>query len=252
MATRECYLLASGYADSEPQIPYSPVVSPQREPPPHEQLTPRRSSGLLRGLLILTLIAVLALSAFLGGAFVQAGTDWFEDRTTGSTTRVQSGPTVVVAVRRLANLETASYRMERVITVTEKQRLLRGLLEGKDEILLVASAEVTAGLDLSSVGDSDVDVDLEARSVRLRLQPPKVLTTRLDNLRTHVHSRNTEWLATHSEGLESRARLEAEATLEAAAREAGILTHARNNAETTLRALLGSFGFESVSIDWLD
>jgi hypothetical protein len=67
-----------------------------------------------------------------------------------------------------------------------------------------------------------------------------------------VYSRDTDALADRSHTLESRARREAERTLEASAIEAGILDRARANATSAVTTLVRALGYEHVEIRWSD
>lgn len=164
---------------------------------------------------------------------------------------VRSGPDVVVAVRDLARLETASYHVERVIDLRQQQRIL-GLLEAEDALLLVAAGDVTAGIDLTRMEDGDVVIEPEASRAVLTLPAPEIFDARLDNERTYVHTRETSLLARRDAHLETRARREAEATLRDSAREAGILDRARANAATAITSLVRSLGYDQVEIRWKD
>jgi hypothetical protein len=167
-----------------------------------------------------------------------------------SVTVVRPTPNVVRAIRDLSRLEGAQYHMERVIDLTEKQTRFFGLIEAEDAILLVASGDVIAGIDLAELGDDDVVVDAERKSVRIKLPPPKILTSRLDNERTYVHTRKTDALAQRKESLETRARKEAENSIVEAATQAGILERARQSNKRTVESLVRSLGFDHVSVEF--
>ncbi len=164
---------------------------------------------------------------------------------------VRSGPDVVVAVRDLARLQTASYHVERVLDLRQEQRVF-GLLEVEDALLLVAAGDVTAGVDLTRMDDGDIVIEPEAGRAILTLPPPEVFEARLDNDRTYVHTRETSLLARRDAHLETRARREAERTLRQSALEAGILDRARTNAASTIRSLVHSLGYDHVEIRWKD
>ncbi len=205
----------------------------------------------VRGLLITLLVAVLAGVAFFGGAVVSAGFGLFGAlRESNETTTIRAQPSVVTAVRELSRLETTSFHIERVIDLSEEQSRFWGWVKSNDAILLVAAADITAGVDLSKLREDDVRADPATRTIRMTLPPPEILTTDLDNERTYVHTRNTDVLAKRKEGLESRARQEAEASLRDAALDGGILERAKSSAERSIEALLRSFGYETVKIRW--
>ena len=88
-------------------------------------------------------------------------------------TSIRSTPSVVVAVRDLARLESVAYHVERVIDVRDKQSLLFGLIKTEDAILLVAVGEVTAGVDLGDLRDGDVIADPAHGTARITLPPAR-------------------------------------------------------------------------------
>ncbi|MFZ5896210.1 MAG: DUF4230 domain-containing protein [Myxococcota bacterium] len=155
-------------------------------------------------------------------------------------------PSVLVAVHDLARLESVSYHMERVIDLTEKQSRLFGLVETEDAILLVAVADVSAGVDLSRLVEGDIQADPKLRRVKIRLPSAEIFHVKLDKEHTYVHTRKTGLLARRQEDLESRARAEAERALEEAAREAGVLLRARENARRVVEGLVRSLGYEQI------
>ena len=165
-----------------------------------------------------------------------------------SVTVVRPTPDVLVAVRDLARLESASFHMERVIDLSDKQSKLWGMLNTEDAILLVAVAEVTGGVDLQKLAAADVVVDPVARSARINLPAPEVLHAALDNDKTYVHSRKTGTLAERRDNLETRARQEAERTLVESARQAGLLKRSGDNAKRTVEALVHSLGYDKVEV----
>jgi hypothetical protein len=163
-------------------------------------------------------------------------------------TTLRSTPSVVVAVKDLARLETVSYHVERVIDLRDQQSRLFGLIKSQDAILFVAVGEVIAGVDLGELNESDVVVDKANDRVTITLPAARVFSTRLDNEHSWVYSRTTDILAQRQEDLETRARREAESTLEQVAVSQGILERARTNAENTVASLVRSLGYGSVVV----
>lgn len=163
-------------------------------------------------------------------------------------TVVRPLPNVLLAVRDLARLETVSFHMERVIDLSEKQSRLFGLVESEDAILLVAVAEVVAGVDLQKVGEADISFDATRKSAKVTLPPAEIFHVGLDNQHTYVHTRKTGLLARRQETLEARARAEAERTLTEAAKEAGIQRQAAENARRVVERLVRSLGYEDVTV----
>lgn len=164
--------------------------------------------------------------------------------------RIADTAAVLVAVRGLARLESVSYHIERIIDLKHRQARMFGLVEAEDEILLVAAGDVVAGIDLAKMRDGDVSAEPLERRVRLVLPSPEILSVRLDNERTYVHTRKTDLLARRVEEIETRARQHAEHSIHEAALSAGILERAKQSTEHTLTVLVRSLGYERVQIAW--
>ena len=156
-----------------------------------------------------------------------------------------SAPTVVRQVRSLQRLETVVYAMDKIVSGGYDSRFLPRLLAG-DRLLLVVYGDVTAGVDLGGVDVSAVRVD--GRSVTLTLPAAQVFSTRLDNAKTRVYSRETGLFSRVDPDLESEVRKEAESQVRQAALDGGILPAAAANASTTLMSFLKGLGFEQVEI----
>lgn len=165
-----------------------------------------------------------------------------------SVTIVRPTPNVLVAVKDLARLESASFHMERVIDLSDKQSHLFGLIQSEDAILLVAVADVSAGVDLQQLREDDIEVRAEEKRVTIALPAPEIFHAELDNAKTYVHTRHTGALATRKENLETRARQEAERSLIEAALQAGILNRANDNARRAVEGLVRGLGYREVEV----
>ncbi|MEM9692936.1 MAG: DUF4230 domain-containing protein [Myxococcota bacterium] len=161
---------------------------------------------------------------------------------------VYRSPAVVTAVQRLARLESARFHMERVIDIKSKQKVWLGLVDAEDALLLIAGAEVTAGVDLSKLKDEHFDIDRKRGQATITLPAPEIFDAVLDEKRTYVYRRDTDTLADRDGALETKARRAALDELAAAARRAGILDVARTQAEATIHGLVQSLGYEKVVI----
>jgi hypothetical protein len=159
-------------------------------------------------------------------------------------------PQVIVSMRQLALLQTSTFHLERVIDLRDRQSHLFGMVHVEDAILLVAAGDVTAGVDLATLRDEDVEVDPAAHRVRILLPPAQILSATLDNQLTYVHTRRTDTLAKRQETLETRARQVAESNLRDAALAGGILDRARDGAERAVRGLARSLGYDSVELSF--
>jgi hypothetical protein len=154
-------------------------------------------------------------------------------------------PTVIRQIRALQRLETISYTMDKIIVGERENPVLPKFLAG-DRLLLVVHGEAIAGVDLSKLQPNDVAV--HERTVTIHLPEAEIFTTRLDNAKTRVYSRDTGIFSTPDPNLEGDVRQEAERQVQAAALQDGILKSADQNARQTISSLLTGFGFTSVHI----
>lgn len=161
---------------------------------------------------------------------------------------VRPTPDVITAIRDLTRLETVEYHVERVVDLRDRQTVLFGLLQADDAILLVAAGDVVAGVDLQKLRPEDVVIDQERHTATIVLPPAEILSSRLDNDRTFVYTRETDIMARRSDALETRARQEAERTLREAAVEAGVRQRAEVNAKRAVESLVRALGYQTVTV----
>lgn len=154
-----------------------------------------------------------------------------------------SQPAVVQRIQRLQRLETVVYSLEKIVTGTQDNAYLPKFLGG-DRILLIVHGEVTAGIDLAKLDESKIAI--KGRNIEIEMPPAEVFSTRIDNDRTKVYSRETGLFTTPDPNLESEVRREAERQVRQSALESGILKTAADNARGTLSGLLEGLGFETV------
>lgn len=154
-------------------------------------------------------------------------------------------PTVVRQVRALQRLETVSFAADKITTGERENAVLPNFLAG-DRLLLMAHGEVIAGMDLTKLGQSDIEV--HGNSVSVHLPQAEIFSARLDSDKTRVYSRDTGLFSSPDPNLESEVRAEAERQLRSAALEEGILKTADTNARQTVHSLLLSLGFANIQI----
>jgi len=152
-------------------------------------------------------------------------------------------PTVVRQIQQLQRLETVSYAMDKIISGEHDNAYLPKFLAG-DRLLLVVHGEVVGGINLAGLQPGDVL--LQGQKALIHLPPAEILSTRIDNARTRVYSRDTGLFSSPDPNLESEVREEAERQLQQAALQDGILKIAEENARGTISGMLKGFGFREV------
>ncbi|HWI19983.1 MAG TPA: DUF4230 domain-containing protein [Vicinamibacterales bacterium] len=184
-------------------------------------------------------IAGFALGAIAATLFTLAIVWFFRDPSRVDVSR----PTVVQQIQQLQRLETVVFNMEKIVSGSQESKYLPRMLAG-DRLLLIVHGEVTAGVDLGALVDSQIRID--DKTVTIALPEPSVFSTRLDNARTRVYARETGLFTSPDPELESEVRREAERQLTQAALDGGILKTASTNARATLTSLLQGLGFDAV------
>ncbi len=220
---------------------------PPSVPPQGDSPTPHASAaGCLKPLGAVLIGALVLLAVGLGALLGRCSRP--APKPAASVTVVRGTPSVVTAIRELSSIEGAQFHIEKVIDLTEKQSHFFGLIQAKDAILLVAAGDVTAGVDLSGIRDGDVRVDRDKGTAEITLPPAKILSHRLDNDHTYVHSRDTDLLAERKTNLETRARQEAEKSIVDAAKKSRILPIAEASVKRTVESLVRSLGYKQVTV----
>jgi len=148
-------------------------------------------------------------------------------------------------IRQLQRLETVNYTMDKIISGEHENPYLPKFLAG-DRLLLVVHGEVIGGIDLSKLQPGDVSV--HGRAISLRIPAAEIFTTRIDNAKTRVYSRDTGVFSSPDPNLESEVREAAEQQLRQAALQDGVLKTAEGNARATLTSMLKGLGFKQIDI----
>ena len=161
--------------------------------------------------------------------------------------RTTTGRVVVEGVRELDQLATVHWTESIPVSRQSGGDVLERLFSG-EEVLIIATGEVEAGVDLAEVGKEDVRV--EGETVTLRLPEPEILSSSLDEEQTRVYDRDFSPLNVRpDDDLVEEARARAVEKIEGAARENGILDTAEANAEDSIRAFVTTLGFEEVRFE---
>lgn len=157
---------------------------------------------------------------------------------------------VITKVKSLGRLETAQYVMQTIVDLEREPSNLWQQVFGTDKLVLVAAGEVVAGFDLTQVRASDIVV--QGSSVSLKLPPPEILYSRVDNENTYVYQRETGFLVSPDLNLETEARRRAEQALMDWAMEHQVLSRAEEFGTLYLESFLRSLGFTEVQVEVRD
>ena len=150
--------------------------------------------------------------------------------------------TIINKISSLARLETIQYSVEKIIVVEKGQEVLK-LLFG-DRLLFVAHGKVIAGVDLTKLNRSDLEI--QNGLLKVNLPEPEIFIVNLDNEKSYIYNRETGLLTKSDQNLETLARQAAETQILQAAHDDGILEQARVNAEAYLLRFFNTLGFNTI------
>ena len=194
-----------------------------------EMANPRQWKLLVFASSALTLVLLLVVSAHL----------FLSHRTGGGL--ALNAPTIVIQVKKLNQMTTVKYSLQRVVGMTEAKNPF-----GEESILLMVQGQALAGVDLSTVKPDDVSIS-RAGVVSIKLPPAKLFHVFLDEEQTKVWDRHITWWTPwvpYDPDLEHKARLAAEQDVRSAALKMGILGEAQRNAEAAVTSFLRAFQVE--------
>jgi hypothetical protein len=156
-----------------------------------------------------------------------------------------SRPTIIESIKGVSDLATVKYQMEKIVVGTSTGILPDWLVS--DKLVLIAYGEVVAGIDLSQITAEDITVQTD--TVKIKLPPPKIIYSKIDNGKTQVFQRDTTIFTRADPNLETAVRAEAERQMVDGAVENGILKQAQTNTESVLRSLLTGLGYKEIEFE---
>lgn len=156
-------------------------------------------------------------------------------------------PPAVLQVRAISELATAQSLLSTIVEV-QQARVGNVLYE---KLVLIACGRVKAGVALTQIRDSDVEVADDGRTVRVKLPRAQLLDAYLidDSTQpctTRVYDRTNLLLIPESKELEAQAREKALEAIRTTAMESGLLDDARRNAQIAIERILLNAGYERV------
>ncbi|MEN9935604.1 MAG: hypothetical protein RLZZ387_2183 [Chloroflexota bacterium] len=209
--------------------------------------------------LVLGAITLVLLFMLFGRQAIQSVTQSVPEQVRERVQMVVATPTptlrdrggTIQQIRELNRLETQQYSIERVVEARVERGNFMDTFLG-ERLLLIASGDVVAGVDLAKLRESDVDISADGESITLRLPPSEIFSASLDNERTTVYDRQTGIVTQVTGGqdptLETQARQEAERQILAAACEDGVMQKAADEAKEAMESFLRLLDFASVEV----
>jgi hypothetical protein len=237
---------------------FEPARPARRYARPDAAYTPRyQSRGCGAGLLYVALggIAIFVLLLLVGRQILGSVTSNVPAQirqivATPTTTVFDRGGTIK-QIQSLNRLETSSFSVERVIEANVQRGNILDSILG-ERLLLIASGNVVAGVDMSKLKEGDVDISTDGKRITLTLPPSTIFSSALDNQRTRVYDRQTrigtQITGSENKDLETQARQEADQVILQAACEGGIMQKAADEAQHSMEQFLRLLKFQEVHV----
>ena len=204
----------------------------------------KRSGGLGTTLVLALVMVVLSVALGVGLARFGETLPLVGPLLGEKPPRTTTGPVVVEGVRELDQLATVRWTESVPVTRESGGDVWERVFDG-EKVLLIATGNVEAGVDLGDIREDDVSVKGDV--VTIDLPEAEILSASLDEETTRVYDRDFSPLNLHPDDeLVEQARLRAVGKISASARENGILDTAQSNAKESIRAFVTTLGLEKV------
>jgi hypothetical protein len=204
----------------------------------------RKGGGLGTTLVLALVIVVLGVALGVGLARFGESLPLVGPLLGEKPPRTTTGPVVVEGVRELDQLATVRWTESVPVTKESGGELMERLFSG-EKVLVIATGNVEAGVDLGDIHKDDVSV--KGDSVTIDLPEAEILSASLDEKKTRLYDRDLSPLNLRpDDDLVEEARLRAVKKIARSARENGILDTAEGNAQDSIRAFVTTLGLEEV------
>jgi hypothetical protein len=240
--------------DSAAIAPPSDDTSPSHDaPPPAPERVPPRPRPILWAFQYLVLLSLATLFGSLAlGLFStwRTGSNLLTRLTAPQPeAQVDVRSVVVQQVRGVSELTTAVFAMESVVP-TRRDRTLAGYTVGSTTLLYIAYGEVRAGVDLSQIQPSNIQV--VGDEITVTLPPPQILDSKIDVTRSSVYDYDRGFLGLGPDvapELQQLAQTETLHKIVEAACQDNLLGEASLRAELAVTQLLTTAGYRSVTVE---
>jgi Protein of unknown function (DUF4230) len=199
--------------------------------------------------------AVLIVVLLIGIGVIRGWSGWlpelrnpFAEQTTD-----RSQPVVLRSIQDLSRFTAASGNFEVVIDVERDRRFIPDFLFG-ERTLFVAAGTVDAYVEFGGLAEDALVVDEQSNAVRVTLPAPQLERPNLDLERSYVFAeergvvnRIQDFFNDDPDSVQRVMQL-AEQRIGDAANASGLLERAEENTRKMLEGMLGSLGFETVTV----
>ncbi|MEV4197781.1 DUF4230 domain-containing protein [Micromonospora globbae] len=232
--------------------PTGDAITARSDTPPEP--TPAPAARPTRGLLWVLGAAALAVVVLLG---VQTSGLWPSFRNPFAEERTdRSQPTLLKSIQDLSRYVAAEGNYQVVVDLQKDRQYVPEFLLN-ERTLFVGAGSVEAYVDFARISDGAVVESADGKSVEIKLPAPQLGETNLDLEKSYVFAERRGLLNRLGEvfGGDPNRQQEvyrlAEERITAAARDSGLGARAEENTRKMLEGLLGSLGYERVTVTYV-
>jgi len=196
--------------------------------------------GCLKTVGLLLLVVVVAIIAAFGTMYAaQLGL------LPGFNANYQNRATVVLdSVQQMSVLTTTRYNFSGLVTSEREMPPLLAALYGERQVL-VAVGHITAGIDLSQLGEDDIVIS--GNALAITLPPPTLQDCFLDESASYVASRDTGIFSRSAPDLEGQARQYAIQQFRTQAAESNILDEVQRQSQVAIGQFIQALSIPGVT-----
>lgn len=164
----------------------------------------------------------------------------------------RSQPALLTAIEDISQFHAAVGNFEVLVDLEQDTKWVPGFLSG-ERSLFVAAGTVDAYVDFSGLGEGDLTVDHEAKTVEIRLPDPQLTEPNLDQDRTYLYSQDRGLVNAIGDALSTDDQqdlyLAAEEKMSTAAESSVLRAQADTNTRSMLSGMLQGLGYTAVFVD---
>ncbi|GAA1638548.1 DUF4230 domain-containing protein [Catellatospora bangladeshensis] len=208
---------------------------------------PRRGRGLLILVLVLAVLGGAVASLNFAGLLPQWRNPFAVEKTDNS------GPPLLLSIKDLSRYVAAEGNFEVIIDLKEDRRFIPDWLINQ-RTLFVASGNVEAYVDFSSLGDGAIVESPDRKSVTITLPSPQLAEPKLDLDRSYVYAEERGLINRVGDFFNGDPNRQqetlqvAEQKLAEAGAKSTLVDRAEENTRKMLEGMLRSLGYTSVTV----
>ncbi|GAA4218706.1 hypothetical protein FHR32_004538 [Streptosporangium album] len=222
------------------------MKAPQEAPPEAPSAPRRRRWRFLAGLLVVVILLIVG---------VRLTWSWLDPF--GETTVDRSQPVLLQSIHNLSRFEAATGNFQVVVDLEKDAAFLPDAVKGS-RTLFVGAGGVDAYVDFGGLATGALAISPDRKEVTVKLPRAQLEKPNLDNKRSYVYAQQrglfdrVEDFLSSSPADQQELYVLAEKKIAEAAQASDLRNRADQNTKAMLQGMLGTLGFEKVTVTFAD